>query len=357
MIHAPRGAIATPFASRTAAGSMERRGVMTVAVRPPEDAGEQPAVRVVGLTKSFGEVTALRDITFDVARGAILGILGPNGAGKSTLVSTLGTLITPDSGTAVIAGHDLLSDAAGVRASISMTGQYAALDETLGGRDNLIFFGRMQGLRRQSAQTRADYLLDRFGLVAAGRRPVDTYSGGMRRRLDIACGLVVKPEVVFLDEPTTGLDPRSRQAVWSLVAALRNDGITTLLTTQYLDEADQLADNIIVIDHGRIVAEGTAAELKEKVGGTYCEAVPADASGAPALRDLLVARFGTDHRCTVSDTGTVTLTAPDRVDTLGQTLDIAREDRIELLDVGPRSPSLDDVFLTLTADPHTGGSR
>ena len=334
----------------------------SVGARVPEDATTPPrpeiAVRAVGLSKRFGEVEALRSVSFHVPKGSILGILGPNGAGKSTLVSTLGTLITPDAGTACIAGHDLRTDPAGVRASISMTGQYAALDETLSGRDNLIFFGRMQGLRRPKARDRADYLLERFGLVAAGKRPVQTYSGGMRRRLDIACGLVVRPEVVFLDEPTTGLDPRSRQAVWSLVAALRADGITTLLTTQYLDEADQLADNIILIDRGEVVAEGTAATLKDRVGATYCEVALADAADAETLRDVLAGLLGPGYRCTVTGSGTVTLAAPERVDTMGQVITAARDAGIALRDVGLRSPSLDDVFLTLTGDTSaTGDTR
>ncbi|MFW0783322.1 ATP-binding cassette domain-containing protein [Gordonia sp. CPCC 206044] len=314
----------------------------------PADHGT--AVRVDDVTKSFGEVAALRGVSFEVPRGSVLGILGPNGAGKTTLVDILCTLLPPDSGTATVAGHDVVSDAASVRATISMTGQYAALDETLGGRENLIFFGRMQGLRRPAARERAEHLLDLFDLTHAGKRPVYAYSGGMRRRLDIACGLVVQPSVVFLDEPTTGLDPRSRQAVWGLVESLKADGITTLLTTQYLEEADRLSDNIIVLDKGRVVAEGTADELKQKVGGRYCEAVPAETAQAAHLCTVLRDGLGPQRRVSVGEHATVTLTAPDGVDTMAQVIDLARSAGIGLADVGLRTPSLDDVFLTLTGD-------
>ncbi|WP_344786227.1 ATP-binding cassette domain-containing protein [Gordonia caeni] len=309
-----------------------------------------PGVRVRSLGKSFDEVHALRGVSFDVPRGSVLGILGPNGAGKTTLVDILCTLLPPDTGTAVVDGHDVVDDGPGVRAAISMTGQYAALDETLNGRDNLIFFGRMQGLRRRAAAARADELLDRFDLTYAAKRPVYAYSGGMRRRLDIACGLVVEPAVVFLDEPTTGLDPRSRQEVWDLVEVLKSDGITTLLTTQYLEEADRLSDNIIVLDRGRVVAEGTAAQLKDRVGGVSCAVVLADPADTGPLVDLLTLELEPGHRLAAPEQGTVTLAAPDGVDTMAAVIAAAGRAGIGLRDVGLRSPSLDDVFFALTGD-------
>ena len=332
-------------------------------VRPRNPKGDKASTQVVDLAvkvrdmhKSFESVHALNGVSFDVPRGGVLGILGPNGAGKTTLVDVLCTLIQPDSGSAQVCGHDLIDDPAGVRNAISMTGQYAALDETLGGRDNLVFFARMLGLRRSAARERADYLLERFGLTDAAKRPVYAYSGGMRRRLDIACGLVTRPSVVFLDEPTTGLDPRSRQAVWSLVETLRADGITTLLTTQYLEEADLLSDNIIVMDRGRVVAEGSADSLKQQVGGTYCEAILDDPTQSATLVAAIAGELGAAHRPSVSANGAVTLTAPDGVATMEQVIALARTAGVRLLDVGLRKPTLDDVFLTLTGPPgdHVG---
>ena len=237
---------------------------------------EDVAVLVEDVHKSFDDVHALRGISFSAPRGSVLGILGPNGAGKTTMVKVLSTLIRPDSGRAVVAGHDVAESAAEVRRSIMMTGQYAALDDTLSGRENIELFGRLMGLDKKAARTRAHALLEEFDLVDTGKRPVRGYSGGMRRRIDIACGLVVRPKVVFLDEPTTGLDPRSRQGVWSLVEALKAQGITVLLTTQYLEEADVLSDNIIVIDKGTVIAEGTSDHLKAMTGGNFCEVVPVD---------------------------------------------------------------------------------
>jgi len=243
----------------------------------------EKSVVVNGLGKSFGDVQAVRGISFEVGRGEVVALLGPNGAGKTTTVDMLSTLTKPDRGTANIAGHDVVSDPAAVRRSIMLTGQQVALDDVLTGRENLILFGRLQGLTKSGACSRAEELLTEFDLLYAAERRVGTYSGGMRRRVDIACGLVVRPEVVFLDEPTTGLDPRSRQVIWDLVAGFKTLGISTLLTTQYLEEADALSDRIIVIDHGEIVAEGTADELKERTGGSYCEIVPRDLKDLPAV--------------------------------------------------------------------------
>ena len=243
---------------------------------------------VRGIRKTFGKVVALDDVSFEVGRGEVIGLLGPNGAGKTTMVDILSTLTRPDRGSATVAGYDVVSEPAGVRRSIMVTGQQVAVDDMLTGEQNLVMFGRLYGLSKSAARKRAQELLEQFDLVHAGKRRVSTYSGGMRRRIDIACGLVVQPQVAFLDEPTTGLDPRSRQAIWDLVAGFKKLGIATLLTTQYLEEADALSDRIILIDHGKIIAEGTANELKHRAGGTFCEIVPRD------LKDLgaIVAALG-----------------------------------------------------------------
>ncbi|MCB0831185.1 MAG: ATP-binding cassette domain-containing protein, partial [Solirubrobacterales bacterium] len=217
---------------------------------PPQVTGSNPALAARGVSKSFDGRKALSGVDFEVGPGEVVALIGPNGAGKTTTVDILSTLATPDSGTAVVAGHDVRSDPGGVRRSIMLTGQQVALDDMLTGRQNLVMFGRLQGLRKAEAKSRAAELLDRFDLAHAADRSVKHYSGGMRRRIDIACGLVVRPEVVFLDEPTTGLDPRSRLAIWELVSDFKADGIATLLTTQYLEEADSLSDRIIVIDKG-----------------------------------------------------------------------------------------------------------
>ncbi|WP_369634780.1 ATP-binding cassette domain-containing protein [Nocardia sp. JMUB6875] len=316
--------------------------------RPESVTPDDPAVYVEDVRKSFGEVHALQGISFTAARGQVLGILGPNGAGKTTTVKVLSTLLRPDSGTARIAGHDVNKDPAAVRRSIMMTGQYAALDENLSGRENLELFGRLMGLPRKAARQRADTLLEEFDLTGAGRRAVRHYSGGMRRRVDIACGLVVRPEVVFLDEPTTGLDPRSRQGVWDLVTALKNQGITVLLTTQYLEEADVLSDNIIVIDKGTVIAEGTADALKEKTGGSYCEVVPLDptqlSTAADALGDLVPEAV----RAELAGSDRLSIPAPDGAVTLSEALRRLDGAGVKLADIGLRRPSLDDVFLTLT---------
>ncbi|ANS27118.1 MULTISPECIES: ATP-binding cassette domain-containing protein [Rhodococcus] len=305
------------------------------------------AVLVEGIEKSFGDVAALRGVSFEVPRGTVLGILGPNGAGKTTTVNVLSTLLRPDAGRAFVAGHDVVEESANVRRSIMMTGQYAALDESLTGRENLVLFGRLMGLPKASAKSRAQDLLTQFDLLEAGDRKVSGYSGGMRRRVDIACGLVIRPEVVFLDEPTTGLDPRSRQGVWSLVSALKEQGITILLTTQYLEEADLLSDNIVVIDKGTVIAEGTADELKARTGGSYCEVVPVSLDDLPRVREILsslcppgrVIEEGTDRLSIPAEHGAQTLAEVLR------RLDLAG---VTLADIALRRPSLDDVFLSLT---------
>ena len=308
------------------------------------------AVVVAGIGKTFGDVVAIRDISFDVGRGEVLALLGPNGAGKTTTVDILSTLTRPDRGQALIAGHDVVGDPAAVRRSIMLTGQHVALDDLLTGRENLVMFGRLQGLKKSAARTRAKELLDQFDLVDAGDRPVGTYSGGMRRRIDIACGLVVRPEVVFLDEPTTGLDPRSRQAIWELVTNFKEQGIATLLTTQYLEEADLLSDRIVVINHGTVIAEGTADELKERTGGTYCEIVPNHVDDIPAMAAALGSLLPDAHRAALTDASDrIAMPAPDGPNTLVQALQRLSAANIELLDIALRRPSLDEVFLVLTA--------
>ncbi|HEY5856674.1 MAG TPA: ATP-binding cassette domain-containing protein [Aldersonia sp.] len=313
-----------------------------------------PAVLVEGLHKRFGDHVALSGVDFEVAPGTVLGLLGPNGAGKTTTVSILATLRRPDAGRALVAGHNVVDDAAAVRRSIMLTGQYAAVDELLTGRENLELFARLLGARKQEAAKRAADLLDEFDLADAADRRVGTYSGGMRRRIDIACGLVIKPAVVFLDEPTTGLDPRSRQHVWSLIGRLRDEGVTVLLTTQYLEEADVLSDRIVVIDHGAVVAEGTSAQLKQRTGGTHCEVVPVEPRLVPRAHELLADLHpspltpGADR---------FALPAPGGVATLGTVMSRLDAAGIDLADVALRRPSLDDVFLSLTGHAASGAEQ
>jgi ABC-2 type transport system ATP-binding protein len=239
------------------------------------------AIETKGLVKRFGEKTAVDGIDLAVKAGTVYGVLGPNGAGKTTTIRMLATLVRPDGGSASVLGHDVVTDAAAVRGCVSLTGQFASVDEELTGRENLTLIGRLLGFRHQDALARAEELLEAFGLIEAADRLAKTYSGGMRRRLDIAASIVVTPELLFLDEPTTGLDPRSRNQVWDIVRVLVAAGTTVLLTTQYLDEADQLADRLAIIDHGRIVAEGTPEELKTRVGTTSLDEVFLALTGHP----------------------------------------------------------------------------
>jgi ABC-2 type transport system ATP-binding protein len=308
-------------------------------------------VVVSGVSKAFGSVTALRDISFEIGSGEVLGLLGPNGAGKTTMVDILSTLTPPDRGHAHIAGHDVVADPAGVRRSIMLTGQHVAVDNQLTGRQNLVMFGRLQGLGKAAARARATELIREFDLTDAADRRVDTYSGGMRRRIDIACGLVVIPRVAFLDEPTTGLDPRSRHSVWELIRRLKNAGIATLLTTQYLEEADALADRIIVINRGITIAEGTPDDLKELAGGTVCEIAPENPGEVPAVLEALSPMLPEESRTALSATsGRVVLPAPDGAHTLVAALRRLDAANIAVADVALRRPSLDDVFFALTAE-------
>ena len=310
------------------------------------------AIQTEGLTKRYGDVEALAGVDLQAQEGTVLGLLGPNGAGKTTVVRILSTLLHPDGGTATVAGLDVVRDAAALRHRIGLAGQYAAVDESLTGEENLVLFARLYGRRRSEARERARELLEQFDLSAAGDRLVRTYSGGMRRRLDLAGALVASPPVLFLDEPTTGLDPRSRLSLWETIEGRVAAGSTVLLTTQYLEEADRLADSISVIDHGRVIAEGTAGQLKNRVGGDRLEvrlADPSDtdaavsalapvATDAPELRDGILCAGVSARDGTVAD-------ALRRLDEAG----------VGVADLSLRRPTLDDVFLGLTgraAEPH-----
>jgi ABC-2 type transport system ATP-binding protein len=304
-------------------------------------------IRASGLVKIYGKVRALDGLDLEVPEGTVLGVLGPNGAGKTTAVRILTTLLDADGGTAEVAGFDVRTQPGKVRASIGLSGQYAAVDEYLTGYENLHMVARLYGLEHKTAKARSRELLDQFDLADAGDRPVKTYSGGMRRRLDLAGALVARPPVLFLDEPTTGLDPRSRIDMWEVINRLVESGTTLLLTTQYLEEADRLADDILVIDHGQALARGTADELKAQVGGERVEVVVGSSADVdPARAVLEKVAVGP----VVVDPHTRRLIAPVRggagvlVDVLRQ-LDAAE---IPVLDVGLRRPTLDDVFLTLT---------
>jgi ABC-2 type transport system ATP-binding protein len=323
------------------------------AVRDARSRSGEPAISVSGLVKSFGAVRALDGVDFEAQPGTVLGLLGPNGAGKTTAVRVLTTLLAPDAGTVRVAGLDVVREATQLRRQIGLAGQYAAIDENLTGAENLVMVGRLYGERRAAAKTRAHELLERFDLVDAAARPAKTYSGGMRRRIDLAAALVARPPVLFLDEPTTGLDPRSRLDLWETIEGLVQDGTTVLLTTQYLDEADRLADAIAVIDHGRVIAEGTPDELKDRVGGERLEVRLAD----PAMLDMALGALAPmSDEAPVVDEATVKLTVRRRTGTIVEA--VRRLDRagVDVDDLALRRPTLDDVFLSLTghvAEPLT----
>ena len=312
----------------------------------------EPAILVEGLHKSYGSIRALDGIDLSVPAGSVLGLLGPNGAGKTTAVRVLTTLLTPDAGTARVAGYDVVREPAKVRAVIGLAGQFAAVDETLTGRENLVLVGRLYHLGKAEAARRASDVLERFDLVAAADRRVGTYSGGMRRRLDLGASLVGRPQVLFLDEPTSGLDPRSRIGLWEIIGELVAAGTTLLLTTQYLEEADRLADTIAVIDNGRVIAQGTPDDLKARVGGEVVEVAVTPASEArAAVAALSAIASGEAHvdpqagrvSVPVAAGGSVVADAVRLLDAAG----------IAIADLSVRRPTLDDVFLTLTG--HTAG--
>ncbi|MEU9894325.1 ATP-binding cassette domain-containing protein [Streptomyces phaeochromogenes] len=301
---------------------------------------------VEGVRKRYGDKHALDGLDLSVGRGTVHGVLGPNGAGKTTLVRILATLLRPDEGRVEVAGHDVMTHAREVRFRIGLLGQHAALDEELGGRQNLEMFGRLYHLGARRSRVRADELLERFGLADTGRKAVKQYSGGMRRRLDLAASLITEPEVLFLDEPTTGLDPRGRAEVWDAVRSLVGGGTTVLLTTQYLEEADQLADRISVVDRGQVIADGTADELKAKTGGDRIDVVLHDAGQLGAA----VALLPFDKATLSVDTDRRLLSAPvtDRMTALAGAVRALEEAGIEAEDIALRRPTLDEVFLDLT---------
>jgi ABC-2 type transport system ATP-binding protein len=305
------------------------------------------AILAEGLVKSYGQVRALAGVDLEVAEGTLVGVLGPNGAGKTTAVRILATLLRPDAGTARVAGHDVVREPDAVRASIGLTGQYAAVDENLTGRENLELVGRLLHIGRRGARARADELLATFDLADAGGRPARTYSGGMRRRLDLAASLVGRPAVLFLDEPTTGLDPASRIALWEVVESLRRDGTTILLTTQYLEEADRLSDRIAVIDGGRVIAEGTSTELKDRLGEDVVDLRVADASRTGEALDLLGDLAATAPRAEVAS-GRISLPVHHGAGMLAEVVRRIDGAGLEVAELSLHRPSLDDVFLTLT---------
>jgi oleandomycin transport system ATP-binding protein len=310
------------------------------------------AIEATGLVKRFGKTTALDGVDLAARPGRVLGVLGPNGAGKTTAVRILATLLRPDSGQVSVCGYDVLRDAHQVRQLIGLTGQYASVDEGLSGINNLIMIGRLLGMPRADVKARARELLGRFELTEAAGRPAKTYSGGMRRRLDLAASLVGNPRVLYLDEPTTGLDPRSRTDVWGLIRALVADGVTVLLTTQYLDEADQLAHDIVVFDHGRVVATGTPDELKAKTGGQVLQVAAADPARMAEVTALLEDLTRVE---VVTGTGTGVVTVPVGDTALPRHVFRELDDRgIELAEFTLRKPSLDEVFFALTGHPADG---
>jgi ABC-2 type transport system ATP-binding protein len=305
-----------------------------------------PAIEVQGLVKRFGAVRALDGVDLIAAHGQMVGLLGPNGAGKTTLVRVLATLLKADAGTARVLGLDVERDAAAVRERIGLAGQYAAVDENLTGLENLTMVGRLYGSSRKSAKARGVELLERFDLVDAAARPTKTYSGGMRRRLDLAAALVARPPVLFLDEPTTGLDPRSRLSLWEVLEALVAEGTTALLTTQYLDEADRLADTIAVIDHGRLIAEGTSDELKDRLGGERLEIrLESDANPDVALRALTPM---SDDPPTLEAGPIIKVNVRERTGSIVEAVHLLSQAGVGVDDLTLRRPTLDDVFLALT---------
>ncbi|NUS56405.1 MAG: ATP-binding cassette domain-containing protein [Streptomycetaceae bacterium] len=307
----------------------------------------QDAILAEGLVKTFGDVRALDGVDLNVPTGTVLGLLGPNGAGKTTTVRVLTTLLTPDSGRAFVAGHDVLKHPNRVRQSIGLSGQFAAVDEYLTGRENLQMVGELYQMSGRAAKSRAVELLEWFNLAEAADRPTKTYSGGMRRRLDLAAALVVRPPVMFMDEPTTGLDPRNRLALWDVIQKLVEDGTTLLLTTQYLEEADHLAHDIIVVDHGKVIARGTADQLKAQTGGERVEVVVQDRDLIPTAVEVLRG-FSREDVAVDKHTRRLTIPVQGGAKLLAEVIRDLDARGIEIDDIGLRRPTLDDVFISLT---------
>jgi ABC-2 type transport system ATP-binding protein len=313
------------------------------------------AIEAKGLVKTFGDTRAVDGVDLAVRRGAVYGVLGPNGAGKTTTIRMLATLLRPDGGSARVCGHDVVTDADAVRAAVSLTGQLASVDEDLTGRENLILVARLLGLGRTAAKQRADDLIDAFDLSDAAGKLVKNYSGGMRRRLDVAASIVVTPELLFLDEPTTGLDPRSRNQVWDIIRALAGQGTTILLCTQYLDEADQLAERIAVIDRGKVIAEGTPGQLKASVGSGLLHVRLLDPDRRDEAARLLESELGDPARLE-SDPAALSVPSPDTERGAGAIAALARAG-IEVGDFSRGQPSLDEVFLALTGHTAEASER
>lgn len=323
------------------------------AMKPPPTAG--PMVSVENVVVEFGDVTAVDGVSFDVAAGEVRGLLGPNGSGKTTLVSVVATLRASTSGTVRVAGHDTVTDSMNVRRSIGLAGQYAAVDDLLTGRENLEIVARLYGLDRRTARRRADEVLERLSLTTAADRPVRDYSGGMRRRLDLGASLAGRPRVLLLDEPTTGLDPRTRIELWDFLRDLVAEGTTVLLTTQYLEEADALTDSITVIDQGRVIAEGTSDQLKSSIGSNHLTVVPERSRDLPAAAAAIERVIGVaanaDHH-----TGTIRVPVTAGVKALLESADALQRAGVDVADIAIQRPSLDDVFLSITRhDPSKDG--
>jgi oleandomycin transport system ATP-binding protein len=304
------------------------------------------AIEAEGLVRTFGKVRALDGIDLVAREGTVFGLLGPNGAGKTTAIRVLSTLLRPDAGRAVVGGYDVVREPAKVRGLIGLTGQYAAVDELLSGQDNLYMIGRLLGWRKADARARAAELLEAFDLADAATKYVKQYSGGMRRRLDLAASLVGRPKLLYLDEPTTGLDPRSRIELWGMIRTLVAEGTTVLLTTQYLEEADRLADEIVVIDHGKVIAAGTPQQLKMRIGGQVLQAQPADPADLVATEEIL-ASFGDEENRPHNDGQLISIRINDRA-ALGQAVRRLDDAGIVVDDLSLRRPSLDEVFLAVT---------
>ena len=304
-------------------------------------------ISVQKIYKAFGKTQALSGVSFEAEKGKVLGLLGPNGAGKTTLIKILTTLLSPDKGKALVAGYDVAKDAQKLRNVIGLAGQYAAVDETLTGRENLEMVARLYHLGRKESRNRANAILKEMYLEEAGNHPVKTYSGGMRRRLDVGASLIFEPQVLFLDEPTTGLDPRTRNDLWNFIHTLVEKGTSVVLTTQYLEEADALADRIVMLDKGKVITQGTSRELKRKLGGNMVEIEPKDWQENQKISDLLKSKFKQNIRIKDSH-HLITLPAPNGPTDLRDVLNILEESNIDLLHISLTQPTLDEVFLSFT---------